>query len=199
MIVNVRGISSAGKTTTVKNVMELLGGFEAVRNEEGRIIGHRGDGLFVVGPYEGQTPLTEENQHSWSIYKGCDALGDEETEALVLEWSQKGDVLFEGGKVSHDYAKSRKLNKVTGGMVWAYLDTPLKDCICRGYGRRDQGNPESAAFRWRSMIEDLDPYYEDIRFSKIGAERARCVVKVLHNSNEDPYQAAREVIAILGR
>jgi len=163
--VNVRGCNGSGKTTLLRKLAtdsrckvrtvlvsqeykpkegkkQPAGVFEEM--ETGRLmIMHPAipvtitpDGLAILGDY---TPAA-----ATSTTAGCDRIKTQEAAKKALEavaaLYDVTHVLFEGVVVSTIYGPWKEWSQQHGGMVWAFLDTPLDICLNR-IQRRNGGKP----------------------------------------------------------
>lgn len=136
MIINIRGTSGSGKTTLVRrllndadsppdfNVEEI---YEEAAGKE-RLVAYRLPfNLYVLGSYK-------------NTCGGCDTFSwkggtGDYLEDLVRRYAAKGHVIFEGYIVSNSYGRWAKVAEELP-FTWAFLHTPVEDCIARVYGRR---------------------------------------------------------------
>jgi hypothetical protein len=125
MIVNLRGPNGSGKSTIVKKF--LAQGFEerhgmlGPRRPEAYEVKLAGlkEPLFVLGPYE--TPTG-----------GVDALGAPLIDFLYMleKYNKRGHVLFESVIISTTFgAVGAWMADRKDGVIVAYLDTPLDECL----------------------------------------------------------------------
>ena len=160
MIVNIRGTSGSGKSTSVRGLMNLAGRVErchAYSNDElfatGRPDAYEldldlGSPLFVVGSYETECG-------------GCDSIPtQDEICARVRRYASKGHVVMEGLLMSHLFSRYAALDRELQPTpyIWAFLDTPLELCIARVKARRDargvakkEFNPHNTTQKWHDM------------------------------------------------
>lgn len=124
VVVNLRGSGGSGKSYVARALIEQLHG-QPIKNQEGKTEGYKLDhNIYVVGRYE--TPCG-----------GCDTIKTrEEVIGRVRRYARLGNVFFEGYVVSKTYSTYVELDRSLGGMIWAFLDTPLEVCIERIYQRR---------------------------------------------------------------
>ena len=127
MIIQIRGTSGSGKSTVMRTVMNLLGGFPAVLRPvfvEGRKkpLYYSGAGVSVLGHYE-------------SPCGGCDTIhGYEALLSLTRERAAAGHVLMEGLLLSEDSKNTLTLPADTLRVI--FLNTGLETCLERIRGRR---------------------------------------------------------------
>jgi hypothetical protein len=138
-IVQVRGTHGSGKSTVVRSLLapqtspdgRLQIAAQALRSDRGgqRPLGYVCmNGLTIVGSYE-------------TDCGGCDGITkQDEITARVREWSLHSDVVFEGILASKTYeryaALAREQISRGGRYVFAYLNTPLVECLKRVGARR---------------------------------------------------------------
>lgn len=135
-IINVRGTNGGGKTTIMKNFLRMFGSKE-LADKKGRTVGyevHFEPRFFIVGDYKG-------------LLGGCDVFSSvEKIVTTVEEFSQQGDVLFEGILVSLLTQPWIKLveSLPKSEFIFATLNTPLKVCLKRREKRwRKEGHKGS--------------------------------------------------------
>lgn len=147
MIINVRGTNGAGKTTLMRQVMAKYDTTKSV-NAAHKVDGYRlrlpGCALpfaTVIGSYE-------------NVCGGCDGIKtQQEAKDRVREAANHGHVLFEGVLISTIFGPWLEFSQQNGGMVWAFLDTPLEVCLER-IQIRNGGKPiktEQVQAKWDSM------------------------------------------------
>lgn len=127
MLINVRGTNGSGKTHLVKQFTE---GAEQIPLSP-TVNGHYNArySLTIVGPYGATSGGCDRIKTQHEVKEAIRA-------ALVL-----GDhVIFEGIIVSTIFEPWRVFSQEIGGMVWAYLSTPVDVCIARIY-QRNGGKP----------------------------------------------------------
>jgi energy-coupling factor transporter ATP-binding protein EcfA2 len=137
--INVRGCNGSGKTT----LLRMLARGPEVRVEHievshnvkgvGRVphspipVTFTPEGLAILGNYtSGETGTTA----------GCDKIRTQEAAKAALEkiadcWPECKAIMFEGIVVSTIFGPWLEWEKANGGMVWAFLDTPLDVCLKR--------------------------------------------------------------------
>lgn len=158
MIINIRGTSGSGKSTTVRKLMEMFPTLPVM--SKGVIIGYRIDTdwgpLFAVGKYE--TPCG-----------GCDGIKtQDEVCARIRKFAKKGHVIFEGLIVTDCPARYKKLLPTLGQPYnFCFLIAPLKTCIRRvEKRRRDRGNtkpldPTNTTQKWVRNAKAFDKFIEE--------------------------------------
>lgn len=150
-IINVRGTNGSGKSSTVKAVMQRLGGMTPIYrpHAQGSVnyntpkasqieayvckdrFGVAGGGMipaYLIGPY-----VTE--------CGGCDQIKtQDEVCDLVRKYAEQGHVLFEGVIVSQIFQRyidlATELRALGHRYIFAQMNTPLSVCLERIYGRR---------------------------------------------------------------
>ena len=129
-IVKIHGTSGSGKTTAVRNLMEL-GEVDKIgdpkRPEAYRIINVNGvtHPIFVLGSYEG-------------VCGGMDTISLVKDQiALIHDYAPLGHVVYEGLLISTYYgALGLAMEQYGEDHIWAFLDTPIDVCIDRVKQRR---------------------------------------------------------------
>lgn len=143
MIVNIRGTNGSGKSTLIRQFMER---YEAtpLHDANGKEEGYEcngGSNAYVVGRYT-------------TACGGCDTIKtQQETKDRVDRYAVRGNVLFEGILVSTIYGPWLQFSRERGGMLWAFLNTPLDICLER-IQIRNGGRPvkeDQVAGKWSSM------------------------------------------------
>jgi hypothetical protein len=138
-LINLRGANGSGKTYLIRRWMQLqqaepyprrnnlLGSRIAFKAPEYYLLK---DGGCVIGDY------TKTNTN---VKVGCDLIPtQEEIRLRIFRQSGVRYVLFEGIIVSTIFHSWLAFSRSLGGMLWVYLDTPLKICLERIY-RRNNG------------------------------------------------------------
>lgn len=137
--INVRGCNGSGKTTLLRSLAQDLFCFVVEANVPGHKpipITHRPDGLAIIGDY---TPAA-----AGATTAGLDRIKTQAAAKAVAELVGRDPavevVLFEGVVVSTIYGPWKEWAQKNGGMVWAFLDTPLDVCL-RRIQERNGGKP----------------------------------------------------------
>ena len=135
MIINLRGTSGSGKTTVIRELMQLYTPVSVIeRTETGCPLVYQLSGsispVYVLGSYE-------------NVCGGCDVVENYTVviPQLIAKYMVSGHVLFEGLLVSGAFgATGACLSKLAKGVcvVVAFLDTPLSICLDRVKNRRVQ-------------------------------------------------------------
>lgn len=128
IVVQIRGTSGSGKSYCAFNLLNKLDGVKLMK--DGKVQGYRlappngGPDIYLVGKYE-------------TDCGGADTIKtQDELCNRVRRYAAKGSVVFEGLLAAHIYTRFSTLSRDLGGMIWAYLDTPLSLCIERIEARR---------------------------------------------------------------
>jgi predicted ABC-type ATPase len=135
--INVRGCNGSGKTTLLRQL-----GKEATHVTQVTVPDHRpipitiGPGWAIVGDYtEAAAGCTT---------AGLDRIKTQAAAKAAAEEAAKlpgvNTVLFEGVVVSTIYGPWKEWSDRNGGMIWAFLDTPLEVCLQR-IQARNGGKP----------------------------------------------------------
>lgn len=150
--INIRGTNGSGKSFLVR---KFLAKYETrkIRTElpadllgiGGKVEAYRtlykGTPVYTIGNYE-------------SKGGGCDLIKEQDTVCnLVRQYIKKGHVLFEGVIVTTLYSRYYNLSQEIGGMIWAYLDTPLEKCIERIEGRGGKKVEDLVTIKGETRVE----------------------------------------------
>lgn len=138
-LINVRGCNGSGKTT----LLRCLGRGEGVTVVEGSVPDHKPipitytpEGFAIIGDY---TPAA-----AGATTAGLDRIKTQAAAKAIIEFAASNTavraVLFEGVVVSTIYGPWADWSKANGGMIWAFLDTPLEVCLKR-IQERNGGKP----------------------------------------------------------
>lgn len=137
--INVRGCNGSGKTTLLRCLARDPGCFvvEATVPDHKPIpITYTPGGLALIGDY---TPAA-----AGQTTAGLDRIKTQAAAKAVIEHVGADPdikaVLFEGVVVSTIYGPWREWSRANGGMIWAFLDTPLEVCLKR-IQERNGGKP----------------------------------------------------------
>jgi hypothetical protein len=128
-IVQVRGTHGSGKSTAVRSLLKTLGPATGITAPgERKLLGYQLNGARVVGSYETECG-------------GCDGITkQDDITARVRAWAREGSVVFEGilaSKTHQRYADLRdELVNAGCRYIFAYLNTPLVECLKRVGARR---------------------------------------------------------------
>lgn len=151
MIINIRGTSGSGKTYTARKFMEYCGLNTVIYDQNDKPIAHCVHyammPVYFIGSYA-------------NTCGGCDAIPTQDLAcSYVRHFSQFGHVIFEGLLMSHLYARYAALWKELTGFgnpfVFAYMDTPIDECIERVKQRRkEKGNTKK--FNPQNTISHCD-------------------------------------------
>lgn len=124
MIINIRGTHGSGKSTVISNILDRYESSVESLDERGRIRG-----------YEVRIPFLQKSTFVVGSYKnacgGCDGI---QPYSLIwpriVEYVERGHVLFEGALVSSSYGNIGRASEIYGDdMVFAFMDTPVETCI----------------------------------------------------------------------
>jgi len=150
--INVRGCNGSGKTTLLRCLARDPGCFvvEApVPDHKPIPITYAPGGLAIIGDY---TPAA-----AGQTTAGLDRVKTQAAAKAVIEFAGSDPavraVLFEGVVVSTIYGPWREWSRANGGMLWAFLDTPLEVCLKR-IQERNGGKPikeEQVAAKHRTI------------------------------------------------
>ena len=137
--INVRGCNGSGKTTLLRclardplcRVINVI-----VPDHKPIPVTYAPDGLAIIGDY---TPAA-----AGATTAGLDRIKTQAAAKAVAELVGRDPdvkaVLFEGVVVSTIYGPWQEWSKANGGMIWAFLDTPLEVCLKR-IQERNGGKP----------------------------------------------------------
>lgn len=139
--INVRGCNGSGKTTLLRclardplcRVINVI-----VPDHKPIPVTYAPDGIAIIGDY---TPAA-----AGATTAGLDRIKTQAAAKAVAELVGRGRdpdvkaVLFEGVVVSTIYGPWAEWSKANGGMIWAFLDTPLEVCLKR-IQERNGGKP----------------------------------------------------------
>lgn len=152
-MINIRGCNGSGKTTLLRalakdpacRVAELKVRHtikDKVTKEPKEVqhppipVTYTPEGYAILGDY---TPAMAD-----ATTAGCDRIKTQEAAKKCLDILVRDPavrvILFEGIVVSTIYGPWKDFAKHYGGMVWAFLDTPLEDCL-RRVQERNGGKP----------------------------------------------------------
>jgi hypothetical protein len=130
MVLKLHGTSGSGKTTAVRELMELAESIEVVGPSKQRPLGYclkfEGERVptFVVGSYE-------------STCGGVDTISKaDELVSRIACYVPHGHVVFEGLLVSTYLGKVYGFLKTQPDTVWAFMDTHIEECVERVKKRR---------------------------------------------------------------
>jgi hypothetical protein len=173
-ILNLRGCNGSGKSTIARALFQGEDYHEidlapyhtpkgALRHVAGYLVPSRS--LVVVGPYR-------------TDCGGCDAVKTQDLvcESVRMAAVRAPNVFFEGVIVSTIFQRYYALSRELGGMVWAYLDTPLEVCLARIQARN--GGKEIKEYK---VAEKLPMIGSTRRRANAARERVETV-----SYNDDP-------------
>lgn len=137
MIVKLHGTSGSGKTTAVREFMDLAEGVVPIHVEPYKkpeaykiSVGLNYLPTYVLGSYGNKCG-------------GVDTIAStNELIRLIWEYHKQGHLLFEGLLIStYHGAVGKFLDSLPQDKVWAFMDTPIDECVARVRQRRlDAGN-----------------------------------------------------------
>lgn len=173
MIVNLRGTSGSGKTSAVKQLLEM---YDSEEVKEGKkVVAHMLDtsfgSLIVIGKYT-------------NVCGGCDTLPIPKSRELIKKYGKKVHVLFEGLVMNNGYAINRDIMRSMNVFyAFAFLDTPLRTCISRIRKRRKAaGNTKEL-----DVTNTVKMYYSNLKMLE------RCVRDDAHPVIIDHTMAVHEL------
>lgn len=138
-VINIRGTGGSGKSHLVMKFMREFGA-EPLMGADGKVVAHRvsykpGEPVYVIGRYK----AARGDDGIRTVTGGCDGVKtQDEICTRVRLAARRGHVIFEGFLVSGIYSRYHALSEDLGGMIWAFMDTPLEKCIAR-ISRRNRG------------------------------------------------------------
>ena len=137
--INVRGCNGSGKTTLLRSLARdpLCPVTNVIVPDHKPIpVTYAPGGIAIIGDY---TPAA-----AGATTAGLDRIKTQAAAKAVAELvgrdSDVKAVLFEGVVVSTIYGPWQEWSKANGGMIWAFLDTPLEVCLKR-IQERNGGKP----------------------------------------------------------
>lgn len=158
-IVSIRGTHGSGKSSVVTKIMAQYGAneFFSMHGDKRVLEGYfvelpAGKTLYVVGPYR-------------TACGGCDAVQPySEIIPRVREAADHGNhVLLEGALVSSSYGSvGHMMNEYAPDAVFAFLDTPLEECLARIARRRaakgnfEPVNPKNTTVKFDNVARTKD-------------------------------------------
>lgn len=150
--INVRGCNGSGKTTLLRmlardplcRVEQVHVTHEYTDRKSGeKVRGYHAPITVTYAP-GGVAMLGDYTPQATGTTAGCDRIKTQEAAKSALELIAQDPevrvVLFEDGVVSTIFGPWMEWEKANGGMVWAFLDTPLEVCLER-IQRRNGGKP----------------------------------------------------------
>lgn len=180
MIINLRGTHGSGKSTAVAKLMQeyFCEPIFAASNDK-RPIAYKLTGakepVFIIGPYETQCG-------------GCDAIQPYASIwPLVLKYSKKGHVFFEGALVSCSIGSIGEAMVKRKDCVVAYLDTPLQTCIERIQKRRAK----------KGDTRPLNPKNTEAKFKSVAVTRAKFETLGVQCVTIRHKQAVKDLLEVL--
>lgn len=167
--INVRGCNGSGKTTLLRDLCRdplCKVVLCHVPENEGKPIPvtYAPGGIAVIGDY---TPAA-----AGSTTAGLDRIKTQAAAKAVIQLVGRDPevkvVLFEGVVVSTIYGPWAEWSRANGGMIWAFIDTPLEICLQR-IQQRNGGKPikeDQVADKHRTIarvVEKAKADGEDVR------------------------------------
>jgi hypothetical protein len=150
--INIRGTNGSGKSHLIRSFLAKYETGKIRAELPGDLLGiggkveayrtlYRGAPVYTIGQYETKGG-------------GCDLIPKQDMVCdLVRKYIKQGHVLFEGVVITTLYSRYFNLSQEVGGMIWAYLDTPLDKCIKR-IERRGGKKPEDlVAIKGETRVE----------------------------------------------
>jgi len=175
MIINIRGTNGSGKTTLARQLIDestacevLLCGIVCTTDASARTV--------LIGPYIGRKT------------GGCDHLPTFEKmrEVITAAALLYTNVVFEGVIISGVFKSWSDFDTVRGrDIVWAYLSTPVEDCVARVYARNG-GKP----FKEKNVTDK----YEGTMVTRRKAMAAGHMVVDLPPDGADALARVREML-----
>lgn len=163
--INVRGCNGSGKTTLLRMLArDPLCRVENVhvtheykdRKTQEKVRGYHAPIPVTYAP-GGVALLGDYTPGATGTTAGCDRIKTQEAAKNALELIAQDPavrvVLFEGVVVSTIYRPWKDWAEANGGMLWAFLDTPLEVCLDR-IQKRNGGKPvkeDLVAGKWRTI------------------------------------------------
>lgn len=138
-VINIRGTGGSGKSHLVMKFMKKFGA-HPLEGADGRVVAYRvsykpGEPVYVIGRYK--TVMGDDGIRT--VTGGCDGIKTQDEIGIRVRLAaRRGHVIFEGFLVSGIYSRYHALSQDLGGMVWAYMDTPIEKSIAR-IRRRNRG------------------------------------------------------------
>lgn len=139
-VINIRATGGAGKSYLIHSFMEKFGAKPIRHSSQESLLGGGGEIRAYKVQY-GRTPVYIIGSYD----KGKGRIGGADTIRTqdivcnrIRRFHKRGHVIFEGFIISGLYSRYKALSDEVGGMIWAYLDTPLELCIER-ISKRNKG------------------------------------------------------------
>ena len=137
-LINVRGCNGSGKTT----LLRLLAAESGCRVANVEVPGHRPIPVtYVAG---GVALLGDYSPDAKGTTAGCDRIKTQDAIknalCVLLADPEVKAIIFEGVVVATIFGPWKEFADAQGGMVWAFLDTPLDVCL-RRIQERNGGKP----------------------------------------------------------
>lgn len=187
VVVNLRGPKGSGKSTLVYKLLSEYGHTpvsDDLRPNARLAYVHQLPGnFFVLGNYDGGTA-------------GSEGLAEEQLIALLRRYLERGMVFFENMKeiVLRYHEFSRELGP--GRYVWAFLDTPVEQCVQNIY-KRNGGKPfqedkvrKQHRYYWNRFIPRVRELGEEVVVLDHGHAYEH-LVWLLRSKGWDPVEATQ--------
>lgn len=170
-IVNIRGTSGSGKSTLVHRFLAEYPHISLVRQlgpmKKPKIVAYKvhtsvfDKPTFIIGSYATQCG-------------GCDSLSykgsHDDMEAMVREFAQEGNVIFEGLTISSTLTRWKRIDDEYGDFVWAFMMTPEEEChqriLARNGGKEPKRNEKGLAdyqIKYRGCMNHIPQLLEENR------------------------------------
>lgn len=136
--INVRGCNGSGKTTLLRCLVRdpLCRVINVIVPDHKPIpVTYAPGGIAIIGDYTPAAGATTAGLDRIKTQAAAKAVAE-----LVGRDPDVNAVLFEGVVVSTIYGPWQEWSKANGGMIWAFLDTPLEVCLKR-IQERNGGKP----------------------------------------------------------
>ena len=174
MIINIRGLSGSGKTTAVKNIMDLYENKEPfflgkTKNPNGYKLTSQGiNPLVVLGPYENKTGVG-----------GCDTINfQDQIKVLIEHYSLLGyDILYESMQQSTSTTMPTWALDF-GQVVVLFLDIPLEQ-IAKQRAERSIANGGTGVFETATGI--ITPESIENAFVTLTSDQRIITKRVTHS------------------
>ena len=163
--INVRGCNGSGKTTLLRMLardplcrvenVHVTHEYKDPKTKE-KVRGYHAPIPVTYAP-GGVAMLGDYTPGATGTTAGCDRIKTQEAAKNALEYIAQDPevrvILFEGVVVSTIFGPWKEWAEANGGMLWAFLDTPLEVCLDR-IQKRNGGKPikeELVGSKWRTI------------------------------------------------